>query len=44
MFRSELLAIFRELSLARAAYVSTFMSAIPHAIKIIVMVIEGYNS
>jgi hypothetical protein len=37
MFRPYLLAIFRELSLVYVAYVSTYMSEIPHAIKIMVI-------
>jgi len=38
MFRPKLLAILRELSLACAAYVLTYMLEIPHVIKIIVII------
>jgi hypothetical protein len=38
MFRPYLLAIFRDLSLVYVAYVSTYMSEIPHAIKIVVVI------
>ena len=37
MFRPYLLATFRELSLVYVAYVSTYMSEISHAIKIMVL-------
>jgi len=37
-------AIFRELSSACAAYVSTYILEIPHVIKIIVIMIKYYNS
>jgi len=37
MFRPELLVICRELPLVRAAYVSNYMSEIPHTNKIIAM-------
>ena len=33
-----------KLSLARAAYFSTYLLEIPHMIKIIVMLIKFYNS
>jgi len=38
MFRPHLLAIFRELSLVYVAYVSTYVSEIPYAIKIVMMI------
>jgi len=43
MFQPNLLAIFGELSLFFVAYVSTYVSEIPHAIKI-VMVIKHYTA
>jgi len=44
MFRPELLAIFREISLACAAYVLSFMIQIPHMIGILGMVVRCYSS
>jgi len=38
MLRPYLLAIFREFSLVYVAYVPTYMSEIPHAIKIVVVI------
>jgi hypothetical protein len=40
----QLLAVFRELFLACAAYVATYMLEILHIIKFIVMMIRCYKS
>lgn len=43
-FRPSILAIFRKLSLAFAAYFSTYMLEIPRMIDIIVAMIKYYNT